>query len=75
MSLDSLNARALLLELAPMLVDSRVQKFSQISEQDFLLHLRSPGRTDKLLVSLHPERSRLHLLPAPTHRPSSPRPF
>ncbi len=63
MSLDSLNAHALLLELAPLLVDSRVQKFSQISEQDFLLHLRSPGRTDKLLISLHPERSRLHLLP------------
>lgn len=63
MSLDSLNARALLLELAPRLVDSRVQKFSQISEQDFLLHLRSPGRTDKLLISLHPERSRFHLLP------------
>lgn len=63
MSLDSLNARALLLELAPLLHDSRVQKFSQISELDFLLHLRSPGRTDKLLISLHPERSRFHLLP------------
>lgn len=61
MSLDGLNARALLLELRPSLLDSRVQKFSQLSELDFLLHLRSPGRTDKLLVSLHPERSRFHL--------------
>lgn len=63
MSLDSLNARALLSELRPLLADSRVQKFSQLSELDFLLHLRSPGRTDKLLISLHPERSRFHLLP------------
>jgi predicted ribosome quality control (RQC) complex YloA/Tae2 family protein len=63
MSLDSLNARALVLELRPLLGDSRVQKFSQLSELDFLMHLRSPGRTDKLLFSLHPERSRFHLLP------------
>ncbi len=62
MSLDSLNARALLLELYPLLCDSRLQKFSQLSELDFLLHLRSPGRTDKLLISLHPERSRFHLV-------------
>lgn len=61
MSLDSLNARALLLELYPRLCDSRLQKFSQLSELDFILHLRSPGRTDRLLISLHPERSRFHL--------------
>lgn len=61
MSLDSLNARALLLELYPQLCDSRLQKFSQLSEMDFLLHLRSPGRTDRLLLSLHPDRSRFHL--------------
>lgn len=61
MSLDSLNARALLLELYPRLCDSRLQKFSQLSELDFLLHFRSPGRTDRLLISLHPERSRFHL--------------
>jgi predicted ribosome quality control (RQC) complex YloA/Tae2 family protein len=61
MSLDGLNTAALLLELQPLLLDSRVQKFSQLDELDFLLHLRSPGRTDKLLISLHPERSRLHL--------------
>lgn len=63
MSLDSLNAHALLLELRPRLLDSRVQKFSQLSELDFLMHLRSPGRTDKLLLCLHPERSRFHLGP------------
>lgn len=57
------------MELRPRLADSRVQKFSQLSELDFLLHLRSPGRTDKLLFSLHPERSRFHLLPDP-HPPA-----
>lgn len=66
MSLDGLNARALLLELRPRLLDSRVQKFSQLSELDFVLHFRSPGRTDKLLISLHPERSRFHLGPEAT---------
>lgn len=63
MSLDSLNAYALLLELRSSFREARVQKFSQLDELDFLLHLRSPGRTDKLLFSLHPERSRFHLLP------------
>ncbi len=69
MNLDSFNARALLIELRPLLIDSRLQKFSQVSEFDFLLHFRSPGRTDKLLVSLHPEWSRFHLLPG--HHPPS----
>lgn len=67
MNLDSFNARALLMELRPLLLDSRLQKFSQVSEFDFLLHFRSPGRTDKLLISLHPEWSRFHLLPG--HHP------
>ena len=66
MSLDGLNAQAMLLELRPRLLESRVQKFSQLSELDFVLHLRSPGRTDKLLISLHPERSRFHLGPEAT---------
>jgi predicted ribosome quality control (RQC) complex YloA/Tae2 family protein len=68
-SLDSFCARALTLELRPLLIGSRVQKFSQLSELDFLMHLRSPGRTDKLLFSLHPERSRFHLVPDP-HPPA-----
>lgn len=69
MSLDSFNARALVMELQQSVVDARLQKISQLSEEDFLLHLRSPGRTDKLLISLHRERARLHLI-GDTHPPA-----
>jgi predicted ribosome quality control (RQC) complex YloA/Tae2 family protein len=62
MNLDGFNACALLAELKDLVVGSRLQKFSQLTEDDFLIHLRSPGRTDRLLVCLHPERSRFHLL-------------
>lgn len=62
MSLDGFNASALLSELRVLALGSRLQKFSQLTEFDFLLHLRAPGRTDKLLISLHPDRSRFHLL-------------
>ncbi len=62
MSLDSFNARALYLELKDRLLGSRLQKFSLLSADDVLLHLRSPGRTDKLILSVHPERSRFHLI-------------
>ena len=62
MNLDGFNACALLAELRQNAINARLQKFSQLTEDDFLLHLRSPGRTDRLLICLHPERSRFHLL-------------
>ena len=62
MNLDGFNASALLAELKDKVGDARLQKFSQLTEDDFLLHFRSPGRTDRLIVCLHPERSRFHLL-------------
>lgn len=74
MSLDSLNAQALLLELTPLLTDCRVQKFSQIDDNNFAVHLRSPGRTDVLLLCLHPDQSRFQLLeerPGPAVVPSA----
>lgn len=64
MSLDGFNASALLSELRQISIGARLQKFSQVTEDDFVLHLRSPGRTDKLLICLHPDRSRFHLLTA-----------
>lgn len=62
MSLDSFNAAALLRELEPLLERARLQKFSQLTEHDFLLHFRCPGITHKVLISLHPDKSRFHLL-------------
>lgn len=61
MILDGFNASALISEIRTHVVGARLQKFSQLTEDDFLLHLRSPGRTDYLIISLHPERTRLHL--------------
>lgn len=65
MNLDGFNASALLQELQPLLQSSRLQKFSQLTEFDFLMQLRAPGITHKLLLSLHPEESRFHLLEGP----------
>ncbi|MCA9775742.1 MAG: NFACT family protein [Candidatus Eremiobacteraeota bacterium] len=62
MSLDGFNACAILTELRQKATGARLQKFSQVTEDDFVLHLRSPGRTDRLLICLHPDRSRFHLL-------------
>lgn len=62
MSLDGFNAAALLRELKALFERARLQKFSQITEYDFVAHFRAPGVTHKLLLSLHPERSRFHLL-------------
>ena len=64
MSLDGFNAAALLRELKALFERARLQKFSQITEYDFVAHFRAPGVTHKLLLSLHPERSRFHLLEA-----------
>ena len=66
MSLDGFNARALLNELRQLALGARLQKFSQLTESDFLAHLRSPGRTDRVLFSTHQNRSRFHLLESPS---------
>lgn len=75
MSLDAFNARALLLELTPMLERSRLQKFSQLTEFDFLLHMRAPGTTHRLLFSIHPDKSRFHLLEGSNPPAVVPSPF
>lgn len=62
MSLDGFNAAVLVRELEGRCRGARLQKFSQLTEHDFLLHLRSPGRTDRLLISLHPDKSRFHFI-------------
>lgn len=53
---------ALVRELDQELPGGRLQKFSQLTDQEFVLHFRKPGRTLKLLISLRPGESRLHLV-------------
>ncbi len=61
-SLDSVNFHALARETEPILRSTRLQKFSQLTTYDFVLSFRAPGQTHRLLVSLHPEQSRFHLV-------------
>ncbi len=75
MKLDSLNLAAIVAELGPLLKDAAPQKISQLSEEDYLFALRRPGQTLRLLISLRPEESRLHLVEHPTHPAKSPGAF
>lgn len=59
MNLDSLALRALVTEAAPLLEGGLLQKISQLTEHDFLLSLRRPGVTRKLLVRLQPDDARV----------------
>ncbi len=65
-SLDSVNLRALVLELRELLVGATLQKFSQLTESEYWLMFAR--REDEgwqrrtLLVSLSLEESRLHLV-------------
>ena len=52
MSLDGFNAHVLLNELRDLVLSARLQKFSQLTEDDLLLHQRAPGHTHKLLYVL-----------------------
>ncbi|MCE7872246.1 fibronectin-binding domain-containing protein [bacterium CPR1] len=75
MKLDSLNLAAIVTELGPLLKDAAPQKISQLSEEDYLFVFRRPGQTLRLLISLRPEESRLHLLEQPTPPAQSPSAF
>ncbi|MCA9790748.1 MAG: NFACT family protein [Candidatus Eremiobacteraeota bacterium] len=65
MSLCSVNFSLVVRETAPLIESTRLQKFSQLTEHDFVLSFRLPGETRKLFVSLHPEVARLHLVESP----------
>ena len=66
MKLDSLNLGALVRELSGLLDQAAPQKISQLTEEDYLLALRRPGQTLRLLICLRAEESRLHLVEQPT---------
>lgn len=75
MPIDGLLFTALCRELRQELVNARIQGVHQPSSHELLLHLRQPGRTQKLLISTHPTSSRIHLTEEEPARPSTPLPF
>lgn len=59
---DSLTLSALLEELYPVIVNSRVHKVQQPSKHEVILTLRALGKNRKLCISAHPKYSYLALL-------------
>ncbi len=62
-------------ELRRSLKNARVQGVFQPSSTELLLHLRQPGRTHRLLISIDPDLARLHLTNEEPENPLSPPPF
>jgi predicted ribosome quality control (RQC) complex YloA/Tae2 family protein len=62
-------------EIAPALTGGWIQKIYQPTARMFVLEVRAPGRTHRLLISCHPESARLHLTTLTIHNPPTPPPF
>jgi predicted ribosome quality control (RQC) complex YloA/Tae2 family protein len=74
MTLTRTEIAAIVKEITPALVGGWIQKIFQPSPELLLLEIRAPGRTYRLLCSVHPAMARLHLiwqmLPNPPTPPS-----
>jgi predicted ribosome quality control (RQC) complex YloA/Tae2 family protein len=66
---------AVLCELTPALTGGRVQKIGEPVPDVIVLDIRVPGRTIRLLISIHPDHARLHTATKPYVNPSAPPPF
>lgn len=75
MPIDGLVFTALCRELSRELVNARVQGVQQAGPHELLVQLRLPGRSRALLISAHPQASRLHLTGVEPPRSPSPSPF
>ena len=62
-------------ELAPALAGGWIQKIYQPTDRTLVLEIRAPGRTHRLLISCHPETTRLHFTTTAFHNPPAPPPF
>jgi predicted ribosome quality control (RQC) complex YloA/Tae2 family protein len=62
-------------ECAPALAEGWIQKIYQPTDRTVVLEIRTPGQTHRLLISCHPETSRIHVITAAFQNPPSPPPF
>ncbi len=75
MPIDGLVFSALCRELSLELVNARIQGVQQAGPHELILHLRQPGRTHMLLISAHPQASRMHLTSEEPPGSPTPTPF
>src|SRR5919108_6184131 len=75
MALSATEIELVVKEIAPVLVQGRIQKISQPRDRVLLFECRVPGATHRLLISCEPETARLHLLGRPMQSPPSPPSF
>jgi predicted ribosome quality control (RQC) complex YloA/Tae2 family protein len=62
-------------ECAPALAGGWIQKIYQPTDRMLVLEIRAPGRTHRLLISCHPETTRLHFTTEAFQNPPTPPPF
>lgn len=60
MRFDGIFIESLMTELQPQLISGRIQKIQQPTLNELLFTVRANGKNRKLLISIHPETSRLH---------------
>ncbi|TWT04680.1 NFACT family protein [Planomicrobium sp. CPCC 101079] len=71
MAFDGLFTKAMTRELQS-LVSGRISKVHQPNQLELLLHIRAQGHNHKLLISIHPSYSRIHLTAMANVNPSEP---
>lgn len=71
MAFDGLFTKAMTHELQQ-LVSGRISKIHQPNSQEIVLHIRSGGKNNRLLISIHPSYSRIHLTNESIDNPSEP---
>lgn len=71
MAFDGLFTKAMTGELQQ-LVTGRISKVHQPNQLELLLHIRAQGKNHKLLISIHPSYSRIHLTNTANVNPSEP---
>ena len=71
MAFDGLFTKSMTSELQQ-LVTGRISKVHQPNQLELLLHIRAQGKNHKLLISIHPSYSRIHLTAAANINPTEP---
>ncbi|MBT2257276.1 Rqc2 family fibronectin-binding protein [Priestia megaterium] len=72
MSFDGIFTYGILQELSETLVSGRISKIYQPFPNELILQVRAKGENRKLLISAHPNYSRVHFTNEPYENPSEP---
>jgi len=75
MPLDGLTLHAIVNELGEKLKNGRIMKIYQPDRYTILLHLRLPGKNERLVISADPMYPRIHTTTSERENPLSPPAF